>query len=200
VVFADVVHSMDIAAAVGAERLREIMAELVERCAAVVKRYGGMVDKFTDDGIMAVFGAPAALEDHAVPACLAAMAVQEEANRLADGSEPDGDQRAGSEFERLRGVDLPSGDLPRLNHERLHLGIAIYRLLDLAEPGPVLGGDEHGQSVRLLPADHGHQQGDVLPAVLLDDLDRLLELPLQLVPDLARPWADRHRVNNRHIP
>ena len=54
VLFADVVHSMDIAAAVGAERLREIMAELVDRATAVVKRYGGTVDKFTGDGIMAV--------------------------------------------------------------------------------------------------------------------------------------------------
>ena len=81
--FADVVHSMDIAAAVGAERLREIMAELVERSAAVVKRYGGTVDKFTGDGIMAVFGAPVALEDHAVRACLAALGVQQEAQRLA---------------------------------------------------------------------------------------------------------------------
>ena len=53
VLFADVVHSMDIAAAVGAERLREIMAELADRAAAVVKRYGGTVDKFTGDGIMA---------------------------------------------------------------------------------------------------------------------------------------------------
>ena len=50
VLFADVVHSMDIAAAVGAERLREIMTELVDRSAAVVKRYGGTVDKFTGDG------------------------------------------------------------------------------------------------------------------------------------------------------
>jgi adenylate cyclase len=83
VLFADVVHSMDIAAAVGAERLREIMAELVERSAAVVKRYGGTVDKFTGDGIMAVFGAPVALEDHAVRACLAALGVQQEATRLA---------------------------------------------------------------------------------------------------------------------
>ena len=81
--FADVVHSMDIAAAVGAERLREIMAEVADRCAAVVKRYGGTVDKFTGDGIMAVFGAPVALEDHAVRACLAALGVQEEAMRLA---------------------------------------------------------------------------------------------------------------------
>ena len=43
VLFADVVHSMDIAAAVGAERLREIMAELVNRAAVVVQRYGGTV-------------------------------------------------------------------------------------------------------------------------------------------------------------
>jgi adenylate cyclase len=82
VLFADVVHSMDIAATVGAERLREIMADVADRCAAVVKRYGGTVDKFTGDGIMAVFGAPAALEDHAVRACLAALAIQEEAKRL----------------------------------------------------------------------------------------------------------------------
>ena len=83
VLFADVVHSMDIAATVGPERLREIMADLANRCAAVVQRYGGTVDKFTGDGIMAVFGAPVALEDHAVRACLAALGIQEEAKRLA---------------------------------------------------------------------------------------------------------------------
>jgi class 3 adenylate cyclase len=65
VLFADVVRSMDLAVAVGAERLREIMTEVVERASTVVRRYGGTVDKFTGDGIMAVFGAPAALEDHA---------------------------------------------------------------------------------------------------------------------------------------
>jgi adenylate cyclase len=83
VLFADVVHSMDIAAAVGAERLREIMTELADRCAAVVQRYGGTVDKFTGDGIMAVFGAPMALEDHAIRACLAALGIQDETARLA---------------------------------------------------------------------------------------------------------------------
>ena len=71
VLFADVVRSMDIAAAVDMERLREIMTELVERSAAVVRRYGGTVE-FTGDGVMAVFGAPVALEDHAFRACLAA--------------------------------------------------------------------------------------------------------------------------------
>jgi len=83
VLFADVVHSMDIAATVGPERLREIMTDLADRCAATVKRYGGTVDKFTGDGIMAVFGAPAALEDHAIRACLAALGIQEETKRLA---------------------------------------------------------------------------------------------------------------------
>ncbi len=83
VLFADVVHSMDIAAAVGTERLREIMTELVHCSLLVVNRYGGTVDKFTGDGIMAVFGAPAALEDHAKRACLAALGIQQEAKRLA---------------------------------------------------------------------------------------------------------------------
>ena len=77
VLFADVVHSMDIAAAVGPERLRELMSELFDRCADVVQRYGGTVDKFTGDGIMAIFGAPVALEDHAIRACLAALEIQQ---------------------------------------------------------------------------------------------------------------------------
>ena len=83
VLFADVVHSMDIASAVGTERLREIMADVADRASAVVQRYGGTVDKFTGDGIMAVFGAPVALEDHAIRACLAALGIQEETKRLA---------------------------------------------------------------------------------------------------------------------
>jgi class 3 adenylate cyclase len=83
VLFADVVHSMDIAATVGPERLREIMTDLVNRAAVVVQRSGGTVGSFTGDGIMAVFGAPVALEDHAIRACMAALGVQEEAKQLA---------------------------------------------------------------------------------------------------------------------
>ena len=80
--FADVVRSMDIAATVDVERLREIMTELVGRSAAVVQRYGGTVE-YTGDGVMALFGAPVALEDHAFRACLAALAIYEEASQLA---------------------------------------------------------------------------------------------------------------------
>jgi class 3 adenylate cyclase len=83
VLFADVVHSMDIAAAVGAERLREIMTELLNRSSRTVQRYGGTVDKFTGDGVMAVFGAPIAFEDHALRACRAALDVQKDAKGLA---------------------------------------------------------------------------------------------------------------------
>ena len=105
VLFADVVHSMDIAAAVGAERLREIMTDLVNRAAGVVQRYGGTVGSFTGDGVMAVFGAPTALEDHAFRACLAALGIQEEAKRLAS----DVQGRDGVELE-LR-VGLNSGQV-----------------------------------------------------------------------------------------
>jgi class 3 adenylate cyclase len=94
VLFADVVGSMDIAAAVGAERLREIMAGVVGRGTAVVQRYGGTMDKFTGDGLMAVFGAPKALEDHAIRACFAALGMQREMHHLAD------------EVQRRDGIDL----------------------------------------------------------------------------------------------
>jgi adenylate cyclase len=83
VLFADVVRSMDIAAAVDPERLRDIMTELLRRSTDVVRRYGGTVDKFTGDGVMALFGAPTALEDHAVRACLAALDIHREAEQLA---------------------------------------------------------------------------------------------------------------------
>ncbi|WP_275080649.1 adenylate/guanylate cyclase domain-containing protein, partial [Mycolicibacter sinensis] len=94
VLFADVVQSMQLAATVGTERLREIMTELVTRAAAVVQRFGGTVDKFTGDGLMAIFGAPVALEDHAVRACRAALVMQEQAGGLAE------------QLRRRDGVDL----------------------------------------------------------------------------------------------
>jgi class 3 adenylate cyclase len=105
VLFADVADSMDFATTVGAERFREIMTELVNRASAVVRRFGGTVDKFTGDGIMAVFGAPVSLEDHAFRACLAGLGIQEELARLA----VEVDARDGVELQ-LR-VGLNSGEV-----------------------------------------------------------------------------------------
>jgi len=83
VLFCDVVGSMMLAAALGPERLREVMHDLFNLSAVVIQRYGGTVDKFTGDGLMALFGAPIALEDHAVRACIAALKIQEVARGLA---------------------------------------------------------------------------------------------------------------------
>jgi adenylate cyclase len=140
VLFADVVRSMDIAATVGAERLREIMAELVDRSSVVVQRFGGTVDKFTGDGIMAVFGAPAALEDHAVRACLAALGVQEEATRLAvDVRERDGVElqlRVGLNSGQVIAGEIGSGALGYTAVGE-QVGMA-QRMESVAPPGEVM--------------------------------------------------------------
>jgi class 3 adenylate cyclase len=140
VLFADVVHSMDIAVAVGAERLREIMTELVDRSSVVVLRYGGTVDKFTGDGIMAVFGAPTALEDHAVRACLAALGVQEQAKRLAvDVQDRDGvdlQLRVGLNSGRVIAGEIGSGALGYTTVGE-QVGMA-QRMESVAPPGGVM--------------------------------------------------------------
>ena len=93
VLFTDVVRSMAIATAVDMERMRDILTEVVARSAAVVARYGGSVEN-TGDGVMALFGAPVALEDHALRACLAALDIQHEMGLLA------------AEVHRQHGVEL----------------------------------------------------------------------------------------------
>jgi adenylate cyclase len=105
VLFADVVNSLAIASTLGAERLREIMAAVFGCAATITRRYGGTVDKFTGDGIMALFGAPVALEDHAFRACLAALDIQEQIVQQADDV-----QRRDGVALRLR-VGLNSGQV-----------------------------------------------------------------------------------------
>src|SRR6476469_758979 len=140
VLFADVVHSMAIAAAVGAERLREIMADLADHCAAVVQRYGGTVDKFTGDGIMAVFGAPMALEDHGVRACLAGLAIQEEAKQLAvEVQDRDGMElqlRVGLHSGQVIAGEIGSGPFGYTAVGE-HVGMA-QRMESVAPPGGVM--------------------------------------------------------------
>ena len=114
VLFADVVRSMDIAATLDMERLREIMTEVVERSAAVAQRYGGTVE-YTGDGVMAIFGAPTALEDHAFRACVAALAIQDETKQLATEVQRRDDValqvRVGLNSGRVIAGDIGSGSL-----------------------------------------------------------------------------------------
>jgi hypothetical protein len=74
--FADIVGSMVLAERLDPERLRVVTAEVTRRCAECVTRFEGIVDKFTGDGVSALFGAPVALEDHARRACYAGLEMQ----------------------------------------------------------------------------------------------------------------------------
>jgi class 3 adenylate cyclase len=139
VLFADVVRSMDFAAAVDMERLREVMTDLLERSAAVLRRYGATVE-YNGDGMMAIFGAPIALEDHAFRACLAALAIQDEANRLAaEVARRDGVElrvRVGLNSGRVIAGEVGSGSLGyRAIGE--HVGLA-QRMESVAPPGGVM--------------------------------------------------------------
>lgn len=73
VLFADVSGSMDLAEQQDPEEWRKIMQRFFSTLAETVTEFEGTVDKFTGDGIMAVFGAPVAHEDHAQRACYAAL-------------------------------------------------------------------------------------------------------------------------------
>jgi class 3 adenylate cyclase/tetratricopeptide (TPR) repeat protein len=77
VLFADVKGSMDMAEQVDPDEWRQIMQRFFSLLSDGVRRFEGTVDKFTGDGIMALFGAPIAHEDHASRACFAALHIGE---------------------------------------------------------------------------------------------------------------------------
>ena len=73
VLFADVKGSMELAEQLDPEEWSKIMQRFFQTLSEGVERFEGFVDKFTGDGIMALFGAPIAHEDHARRACYAAL-------------------------------------------------------------------------------------------------------------------------------
>lgn len=83
VLFADVSGSMDLAEQQDPEEWRKIMQRFFSILSAAVADFEGTVDKFTGDGIMAVFGAPVAHEDHAQRACYAALRMLEDVAEYA---------------------------------------------------------------------------------------------------------------------
>src|SRR6266446_4819700 len=84
VLFADLKGSMELLAERDPEDARQLLDPVLERMMEAVHRYEGTVNQVMGDGIMALFGAPIAHEDHAVRACYAALRMQESVKQYAD--------------------------------------------------------------------------------------------------------------------
>jgi class 3 adenylate cyclase/tetratricopeptide (TPR) repeat protein len=85
VLFADLKGSMELLAERDPEEGRKLLDPVLERMMEAVHRYEGTVNQVMGDGIMALFGAPLAHEDHAVRACYAALRMQESVAQYAEG-------------------------------------------------------------------------------------------------------------------
>jgi len=137
VLFADVSGSMDLAERQDPEEWRKIMQRFFSILADAVTRFEGTVDKFTGDGIMAVFGAPIAHEDHAQRACYAALQMLEDvaayAAELRRGPGLNFSTRIGiNSGEVVAGaIGQGDGDYTAIGHT---VGLA-QRMEALAEPG-----------------------------------------------------------------
>src|SRR5438034_4250549 len=84
VLFADVARSMELAERVDPEEWHRLLDRLFRILASGVHRYEGTINQYTGDGIMALFGAPIAHEDHAQRACAAALDLARELGALAE--------------------------------------------------------------------------------------------------------------------
>jgi class 3 adenylate cyclase/tetratricopeptide (TPR) repeat protein len=84
VLFADLKGSMELLADRDPEEARQLLDPVLEHMMAAVHRYEGTVNQVMGDGIMALFGAPIAHEDHAVRACYAALRMQETVTQYGD--------------------------------------------------------------------------------------------------------------------
>jgi class 3 adenylate cyclase/tetratricopeptide (TPR) repeat protein len=85
VLFADLKGSMELLADRDPEEARKILDPVLEHMIEAVHRYEGTVNQVMGDGIMALFGAPLAHEDHAIRACYAALRMQESVAQYAEG-------------------------------------------------------------------------------------------------------------------
>jgi predicted ATPase/class 3 adenylate cyclase len=145
VLFADVVDSSAFAQRVDPERLHQLMGQVLQLVAETVHRYEGTVNQYLGDGVMALFGAPIALEDHALRAVQAALAIQETIRGYS------------AQFQSQHGVELALrigintgpvvvgriGDDLRMDYTAVGNTTHIAsRLQTLAEPGAILMSDE----------------------------------------------------------
>jgi class 3 adenylate cyclase/pimeloyl-ACP methyl ester carboxylesterase len=141
VLFADLKGSMELLADRDPEEARRLLDPVLERMMEAVHRYEGTVNQVMGDGIMALFGAPLAHEDHAVRACYAALRMQESVKHYAEGT-----RREHGVTIRIR-VGLNSGEVVvRAIGSDLHMDYTAVgqtthlaaRMEQLADPGAVL--------------------------------------------------------------
>jgi len=141
VLFADLKGSMELLADRDPEEARKILDPVLERMMEAVHRYEGTVNQVMGDGIMALFGAPLAHEDHAVRACYAALRMQEAVTRYAEDA-----RRAHGVNVQIR-VGLNSGAVVvRAIGSDLHMDYTAVgqtthlaaRMEQLASPGHIL--------------------------------------------------------------
>ncbi len=153
VLFADLKGSMELLADRDPEEARKLLDPVLERMMEAVHRYEGTVNQVMGDGIMALFGAPVAHEDHAVRACYAALRMQELVARYAEEA-----RRAHGVNVQIR-VGLNSGEVVvRAIGSDLHMDYTAVgqtthlaaRLEQLASPGSILlDGSDAGAGGRL---------------------------------------------------
>ena len=141
VLFADLKGSMELLADRDPEEARKLLDPVLEHMMEAVHRYEGTVNQVMGDGIMALFGAPLAHEDHGVRACYAALDMQAAIRRYADEA-----LRAHGIKPHIR-VGLNSGEVVvRAIGSDLHLDYTAVgqtthlaaRMEQLATPGTVL--------------------------------------------------------------
>jgi class 3 adenylate cyclase/tetratricopeptide (TPR) repeat protein len=141
VLFADVKGSMELLADRDPEDARKLLDPVLERMMEAVHRYEGTVNQVMGDGIMALFGAPLAVEDHAVRACYAALRMQESVRHYAEAARRDHGVAV-----RIR-VGLNSGEVVvRTIGSDLHMDYSAVgqtthlaaRMEQLADPGSIL--------------------------------------------------------------
>src|SRR5438128_121374 len=141
VLFADLKGSMELLADRDPEEARKLLDPVLERMMEAVHRYEGTVNQVMGDGIMALYGAPLAHEDHAVRACYAALRMQESVKRYAESL-----RREEGVTIRIR-VGLNSGEVVvRAIGSDLHMDYTAVgqtthlaaRMEQLAEPGAIV--------------------------------------------------------------
>jgi class 3 adenylate cyclase/tetratricopeptide (TPR) repeat protein/DNA-binding IscR family transcriptional regulator len=140
ILFADVVRSMELAERVDPEEWHRLLDRLFRVLAGGVHRYEGTINQYTGDGIMALFGAPIAHEDHAQRACAAALDMARELGALA----ADVRRESGLEFAVRMGLNSGEvvvgriGDDLRMDYTAQgHVVGLAARVQQLAPPGGI---------------------------------------------------------------